>query len=77
MATILAGAAIGEFVTGRVGQAQRVIQLAIGQQPGVGGDRSAAKLKHQAAVETEPQSALVRLTLRVPHRRPIRSPASH
>jgi hypothetical protein len=31
MATILAGAAIGELVTGRVGQAQPVIQLAIGQ----------------------------------------------
>jgi hypothetical protein len=30
MTTILAGAAIGEFVTGRVGQAQRVIQLTIG-----------------------------------------------
>ena len=29
MATILAGAAIGELVTGRVGQARRVIQLAI------------------------------------------------
>jgi len=30
MATILAGAAIGEFVTGRVSQGQRVIQFAIG-----------------------------------------------
>ena len=74
MATILAGAAIGELVTGRVGQAQRVIQLAIGQQPGIGGDRSAAKLKHQAAVEIEPQRTPIRFTRRVRHCYPVRSP---
>ncbi len=74
MTTILADAAIGEFVTGCVRQAQRVIQLTIGQQPGVGGNRSAAKLKHQAAVEIEPQRTPIRFTRRVHHHRLVRSP---
>src|SRR5271166_6856 len=38
---LLAGAWIGEHVTTHVGQGYRVIQLAVGQQPGVGGDRGA------------------------------------
>ena len=74
MATVLAGARVGQRIGTRVGQAQRVIQLAIGQQPGIGGDRGAAKLQHQTTVEIEPQSAPVRFTRRVRHRRPVRSP---
>jgi len=41
----------------RVGQAPRVIQLAIRQQPGIGGDRRATKLQQQPTIEIEPQSA--------------------
>jgi hypothetical protein len=33
----------------RAGQAEGVIQLAMGQQSRIGGDHAAAKLKHQAA----------------------------
>lgn len=36
---------IGERIGIRVGQAQRIIQLAVGQQPGIGGDRRAAKIE--------------------------------
>jgi hypothetical protein len=43
MPTVLTGARIGQRVGTRAGQAQCVIQLAIRQQPGVGGDRGTAK----------------------------------
>jgi hypothetical protein len=76
VATILAGACIGEHVATRVGQAQRVIQLAVGQQPDIGGDRGAAKLEHQPAVKIEPQRLAARSTRRVRHCCPVRSPTS-
>src|SRR6516164_6951186 len=55
----------------RVGRPQRVFQLAIGQQPGIGGDRGTAKLQQQMAVEIEPQNAPIRFTRPVPHRHSI------
>jgi hypothetical protein len=67
---------IGKRIGTRVGQAQRVIQLAVGQQPGVGGDRGAAKLQHQTAVEFEPQRTHIRFACRVRHRRPAQSSIS-
>ena len=70
MPTVLAGARVGQRIGRRVGQAQRVVQFAVGQQSGIGGDRRTAKLEHQAAVEIEPQSASIRFTRRVRHRRP-------
>ena len=54
VATILAGARISKRIGTRVGQTHRVIQLAVSQQPGIGGDRRAAKLQQQATVEIEP-----------------------
>ncbi len=45
MATILAGASVGERIGTRVGQVQGVIQLAIGKQSAVRGDHAAAKLE--------------------------------
>jgi hypothetical protein len=67
MATVLASARIRQRIGCRVGQAQRVIQLAVRQQPAIGGDRGTAKLQHQTTVEIEPQS----FTRRVRHRRPV------
>jgi hypothetical protein len=64
--TVLAGACIRQRIGRRVGQAQRVVQLVVRQQPGIGGDRGAAKLQHQLTVEIEPQSALIRFTRRSP-----------
>jgi hypothetical protein len=74
--TILARARVRQCFRTSVGQVERGIQLAISQQSGIGGDRRTAKLQQQTAVEIEPQRAVVRFTRRVPHRTPIRSPAS-
>jgi hypothetical protein len=63
VAAILAGARVGERIGPRVSQAHRVIQLAIRQQPGIGGDRRAAKLQHHATVEIEPQRTPVCFTV--------------
>jgi hypothetical protein len=71
MASVLAGARIDESVGTHVGQTQRVVQLAIGEQPCIGRDRRAVKLKHQSAVEIEPQSTPIRFTRRVPHFCPV------
>jgi len=74
MPGVLVGARIGESVGTRIGQSQRVVQLAIGKQPRIGGDRGAAKLKHQAAVEIEPQRTPIRFTRRVPVAAPFDPP---
>ena len=71
--TVLAGARISQPIGTRVGQVERVIQFAVSQQPGIGRDRGAAKLQEQTTVEIQPQSALIRFTRRVPHRRPDQS----
>ena len=71
MATVLAGACVRQRSRSRVGQAQRIIHLAVGQQPAVGGDRGAAELQQQTTIEIEPQSALICFTRRVPYFRPI------
>ena len=53
-----------------IGEPDRIIQLAIGQQPGIGGDRGTAKLQQQTTVEIEPQRFAGRFTHRVRHRQP-------
>jgi Transglycosylase len=57
VATVLAGARVRQRIGTRVGQAQRVVQFAVSQQPGIGGDRGAAKFQQQTTVEIEPESA--------------------
>jgi hypothetical protein len=74
MASVFAGARIGERIGTRVGQAHGIVQLAVGQQAGIGGDRGAAKLQHQPAVKIEPQRLAARFTRRVRHRRPVQFP---
>src|SRR5262245_42788410 len=59
MATILAGPRIGEHLTSQHGQAKRVVKFAIGEQPGIGGDDTAAKLQRQAAVKIEPKGTRI------------------
>ena len=58
MATVFAGARFRQTVGTPVGQAQRVVQLAVRQQPCTGGDRGAAKLQHQPRVSIELQAPL-------------------
>ena len=54
MPTVFTGARVCQRISTRVGQVERVIQLAVSRQPGIGGDRGAAKLQQQTTVEIEP-----------------------
>jgi hypothetical protein len=72
MATLLASARVSQLVGIRVGQAQRIIQLAVSQQSGIGGDRRAAKLQQQTRVEIDPLSASpVGSPIPTPNRSPL------
>jgi len=73
MPTILAGARVGEHLARHRRQSERVVEFAIGEQSCVGGDHRSAKLKHQSAVEIEPESAIIQFTRRVRHDGLIRS----
>ena len=73
MPTILAGAGVSEHLARHRRQSERVVEFAIGEQSCVGGDHRSAKLKHQSAVEIEPESAIIRFTRRVRHDGLIRS----
>jgi hypothetical protein len=73
MASVPAGARLGQSLATACGQGEHVIKFAIGQQSAVGGDRRTVEPEHQAAVEIEPQRAPVRFTRRVRHGRPVRS----
>ena len=53
----------------QIGQPERVVQFAIGQQSGVGGDAVAVEFQLQAAVEIDPQRAVIRFTRWVFHPR--------
>jgi hypothetical protein len=69
MPTIPAGACICKHITRHIGQAERIIQLAVGEQPRVGRDHGTTESKLQAEVEIEPQCPARRFTRRVRHRR--------
>jgi hypothetical protein len=68
MTTILASSRIGEHLTSQAGQAEHVVEFAIGEQPGIGGDDRAAKLQGQAAVKIETKCTRFRFTRSVRHR---------
>jgi hypothetical protein len=70
MPSVPAGARLGQSLAAACGQSEDIIQLAIRQQSAIGGDGRTTEPKHQAAVEIEPQRALIRFTRRVRHRRP-------
>jgi len=67
VAAVPPGALIGEKVTGRWRQPKCVIEFAIREQTGIGGDDGPAKLHHDAAVEFEPKNAVFGFTRRVRH----------
>ncbi len=56
----------------RGGRNRKVDCAEVGQQPGIEGDRRAAKLHQQSTAEIEPHGALIGFTRRVPHHRPVR-----
>jgi hypothetical protein len=65
--TILASARVGQNVTRHRGQAEYVVEFAIGEQPSIGCHHRTTKLEHQAAVKIEPKSIRFRFTRRVRH----------
>src|SRR6516162_10301039 len=56
-----------------LGQAECVVEFTIGEQPSIGGPHRAAKLKHQSAVEIQPNRFRSQFTHWVRHGRPDRS----
>ena len=73
VADVLAAPALGEGRCGHRGQAEGVVQLAVGEQAAVGGDPGAVELELEPAVEGDPQG-LFRFTRRVRHPAPARPP---
>jgi len=67
MAAIPAGAAIGERLARHRAETESVVEFAIGQQPGIGGDPAAIELKLHTAVEIEPERPINRFTRWVRH----------
>ena len=51
--------------------------VAVGEQPGIGGDAAAVELQLQAAVQTDPQEPVIRFTRRVLHGAAIEDAASY
>ncbi len=69
---VSAGSAVCENFARQWRQPEGVVEFAIGEQTGVGGDPRSVELQLQAAVENGPQGPPIRFTLRVPH--PSRPP---
>ena len=67
MPTILAGPRIGQNFTVYRGEPKRIIEFAIGEQPGVRSDYRPVKPERQSAVEIEPENAITCFTRRVRH----------
>ena len=57
VASVPAGACLRQSLAAACGQSEHVVQLAIGQQSAIGGDRRTVEPEHHAAVEIEPQRA--------------------
>ena len=62
MAAVPAGPRIGKYVRGHCAQTEGVIEFAIGQQSGSGGDPGAMELQLHAPVEIEPERAIDQFT---------------
>ena len=68
--TVPARAAVNQMLPRDGHQAERVIEFAIGQQSGIGGDAGTVELQLEAAVEIEPESIGFRFTRWMRHHRP-------
>ena len=62
VSAVAARPGIGESLTGQFGQAEGIIQVAEGEQPGVRGDSGAAEFRLQAAVKSEAKIGFCRFT---------------
>ena len=59
MTTVFSGVPIGERIGTRLGQPDRIIQLAIGQQRGIGGDRGTANFSSRRRSKSSLSASLV------------------
>jgi hypothetical protein len=59
---VLAPTAFQQRRTGQIGQSKRVVQFAVSDQAGVGGDLATMEFQPQAAVEIDPQRPVIRFT---------------
>jgi len=66
-ANVAAAPAVAEHGHSQIGEAESVVQFAIGDQATVGRNARTMKLELDPAVETEPQRRLAAFTLRVRH----------
>ena len=57
MSAVLAGARVGEHFARHRAQAECVVEFAIGEQTGIGGDDRAAKLEHQRGGRNRAEAA--------------------
>ncbi len=62
MTRVLASTQVRQRRAAEVGQAENLVQLAIGQEPSVRGDLAAVELQFQATVEIDPQMRLTGFT---------------
>ncbi len=67
VATVLPTTGVREYVPGKFGQSDRIIQFPVRQQPSVGSDFGTVELKLQPTVKIQPQNPLFRFTHRVSH----------
>ena len=72
MAAVPAGACVGEHVARHRAETENIVEFAVGQQSGIGGDPGAMELELQPAVEIEPERAIDQFTRRVRHDGPTR-----
>jgi hypothetical protein len=62
MAAVPVGARIGEQIAGHCAETEGVVEFAIGQQFGIGGDPRTMELKLHVAVENEPERTIDQFT---------------
>jgi len=67
MPSIPALTRIGEHAPGHGAETEGIVEFAVRQQSGIGGDAGPMELQLQAAVETEPEGAVACFTRRVRH----------
>ena len=65
--SILAGTAVVENTLGHLSQAEGIVKLPVGEQPGIRGDLGTVEFKLQAAVKIDPKAPRFRFTHRVCH----------
>jgi len=65
VARVLAAPQVRQGRAAQISQAKDLVQLAVGQEPSVGGDRAAVELALQAPVEIDAQMRLSGVTHRV------------